>query len=87
MATQRQPCFAMGWLLTKLAGLVRHAYLDRPRPRGGSDGPNASLKTWLAAAPAMMIMEPMATYWRMIARRSSPQFFDILWACGPRSWR
>jgi Subunit ChlI of Mg-chelatase len=39
-----------------------HDYLDRPRPRWLSVGPNASLRTWVAATPAMTIMEPRATY-------------------------
>jgi hypothetical protein len=72
-------------LFAILAGLTRHGYLDRPRPRDGSVGPNASLKTWLAAAPVMMIMQPMATDWRIIAMRSLPVFLAICWACGP-SW-
>jgi hypothetical protein len=33
----------------------------------------------------MMIMQPMETDWRIIAMRSLPQFFDIVWACGPSS--
>jgi hypothetical protein len=40
-------------------------------------GPNASRKTWLAATPAMMIMEPSATYCMIIAMRSLPQFLAI----------
>ena len=40
----------------------------------GRGVPNASFKTWLAAAPAMIIMEPMATYCRIIAMRSLLQF-------------
>jgi hypothetical protein len=67
-------------LLQVLAGLVRHGHLDQPRPRSLPLGPNASLRTWLAAAPAMMIMEPMATDCRIIAMRSLLQLFDIIWA-------
>src|SRR5271165_6423577 len=67
------------------AGAAGHNYLDLPRP--WSEGPKASLKTWLAAAPAMTIIEPRATYCRIIAIRSLSQFFDIIWAWGPRSVR
>ncbi len=35
----------------------------------------------------MTIMEPRATYWRIIATRSLLQFLDIAWAWGPRSFR
>jgi hypothetical protein len=80
IAPIRLPGISVRLLFQMLAGLVRHVYLDRPRPRLLSVGPNASLKTWLAAAPAMMIMEPMATYCRIIAMRSLLQLFDIIWA-------
>lgn len=33
----------------------------------------------------MTIMQPIEMDWRTIAMRSLPQFFDIVWAWGPRS--
>ena len=59
---------------TPRAMAVRRIHLDLPSLRWRSGVPNASLRTWLAAAPAMMIIEPMATYCRIIARRSLLQF-------------
>ena len=60
-------------------------YLDRSRPWSGDR--NTSRKTWLAAAPVMTIMQPMATDCRSMAMRSLLQFCDIIWAWGPRSLR
>ena len=60
-------------------------YLGLPRPRLSPVGPNASRKTWLAATPAMMIMEPIATYCMIMAMRSLPQLLDIDCAWVPRS--
>ncbi len=53
-------------------------YLDRPR--WSPVGPNASLRSWLAMKPVIMIMEPTATYCMVIAIRSLPQFLAIDWA-------
>jgi hypothetical protein len=73
-----------GWVS---AGFARHGHLSRPCPRSRSRDPRASFKLWLAASPVMTIMEPRATYCRIIARRSLPHFFDNISAWGPRSCR
>ena len=41
-----------------VAGTARHLHLDLPWPRSWLGEPNTSFKTWLAATPAMTIMEP-----------------------------
>jgi hypothetical protein len=56
-------------------GCIVPGHRDLPWP--WPDDPKTSFKAWLAATPAMTIMEPRATYWQIMAIRSLPQFLDI----------
>src|SRR5262249_50816700 len=76
-----------GRFLPLVVACAQHAHLDLPWPCPEPGDPNTSLNRWVAATPAMTIIEPMATDCNTIAMRSLLQFFDIIWACGPRSLR
>jgi len=62
-----------------------HGHLDWPWSR--PVGPNVSRSIWAAAIPVITIMDPSATYCRVIANRALLQFLDISWGWGPSSWR
>jgi hypothetical protein len=52
-----------------------HVHLNWPWSR--PDGPNVSRNICAAAIPVITIMEPSATYCRVIAKRALLQFLDI----------
>ncbi|HLJ95436.1 MAG TPA: hypothetical protein VKU02_19825 [Gemmataceae bacterium] len=73
---------AAGCSLTGVPGIAaRPLRFDLPRR---SVRPNSSFIRWAAAAPAMMIIEPMATHCSVIARRSLAMLFAIIWAWGAK---
>ena len=83
--SQGRPALPLPFPALGCGGAARPSHGDLPWLCPEPGEPNTSFKSWLAATPAMTIIEPMATYCKTIARRSLLQFFDIIWAWGPRS--